>query len=90
LRTGAKVVWASSTPLPAESTYGSDAAITKRNEIAARVMQRHAIPLDDLYATIHPRLGEFQKTNDVHYSDSGYVFLGGEVARAITRELPAK
>lgn len=41
LRTGAQLVWASSTPLPVQSSYGSDAAIVVRNEIAAKVMQRH-------------------------------------------------
>ncbi len=90
LRTGAKLVWASSTPLPAQSTYGSDGAMVARNEIAARVMRRHGIPIDDLYTMIHPRLGEFQKNNDVHFSDAGYEVLGREVARSIGRELPAK
>lgn len=81
--TGAKLIWASSTPLPEQSTYGTDAAIVTRNEIAARVMRRHGIPLDDLYADIKPRLAEFQRPNDVHFSEAGYQFLGQRVAAAL-------
>jgi len=36
----AKLIWASSTPLPAASQYGSDTAIVERNAVAARVMRR--------------------------------------------------
>lgn len=90
LRTGARLVWASSTPIPAQSIYGSDAAMTARNEIAARVMRRHGIPINDLYAWITPRLAEFQKPNDVHFIDAGYEYLSRQVAREISRVLPKK
>jgi len=82
-RTRAKLIWASSTPLPAESTYGSDAAMVTRNAIAARIMRRHGIPITDLYSHITPRLADFQRKNDVHFSDPGYEYLGAEVARVI-------
>lgn len=81
--TGAKLIWASSTPLPEQSTYGSDTAIVIRNDIAARVMRRHGVPIDDLYALIKPRLADYQKSNDVHFSDAGYGFLGQRVATAL-------
>lgn len=89
-RTGARLIWASSTPLPAQSTYGSDASMVARNRIAARAMGRHGIPIDDLYAHIAPRLADFQRTNDVHFSDAGYEFLGAEVARAIQAVLASR
>jgi lysophospholipase L1-like esterase len=85
---GARLIWASSTPLPAESSYGSDAAIVARNEIAARVMQRHGIPINDLYAYIAPRLKDFQKANDVHFSEAGYEYFGARVAAEISAALP--
>lgn len=88
--TGATLIWASSTPLPAESRYGADAAIVRRNEIAARVMAVHGTRVDDLYTYISPRLADYQKRNDVHFSDAGYDFLGEHVAREIARALPAK
>ncbi len=88
--TGARLVWASSTPLPEMSTYGSDAAIVERNAIARRVAERHHLPIDDLYAAIRPRLAQFQKPNDVHFSEAGYLFLGGRVAAEISRVLAAR
>ncbi len=81
--TGAKLIWASSTPLPAKSQYDSDAAIVERNQIAARVMSRHNIPVNDLYTHVQPRLAEFQNPNDCHFSGSGYDYLGRKVAEAI-------
>jgi lysophospholipase L1-like esterase len=86
--TGAKLIWASSTPLPAESSYGSDAAIVARNEIAARVMQRHGIAINDLYSYIKPRLKDFQQANDVHFSGAGYEYFGARVAAEISAVLP--
>ena len=69
LRTGAKLVWASSTPLPAQSSYGSDTAIVARNEIAARLMQRHEVTVNDLYAHIAPR------PHRGHHSGRGHRFV---------------
>ena len=46
-------------------------------------MRRHGIPIDHLYASIKPRLADFQKSNDVHFSDAGYEFLGQRVATAL-------
>lgn len=86
--TGARLIWASSTPLPAESSYGSDAAIVARNGIAARVMQKHGIPINDLYAHIAPRLKDFQQANDVHFSGAGYEYFGAQVAAEISAVLP--
>lgn len=88
--TGAKLIWASSTPLPAESQYGSDAAMVERNQIAAQVMNRHNIPIDDLYTHIHPRLKEFQNPNDCHFSGPGYEYLGSKVAEEILAVLERK
>ena len=85
--TGAKLIWASSTPLPEQSKYGANTAIIQRNEIAARVMARHGIAVDDLYQMVLPRLGELQNTNDVHFKNDGYVVLGKQVASVIMASL---
>ena len=92
LQTGAKLIWASSTPLPdaTKSTYGSDEAIILRNKIAAGVMNRHHIPIDDLYASVKPHLTEYQRPNDVHFIDAGYAFLGQAVAAEIEKAFLAK
>ncbi len=89
-KTGAKLIWASTTPLPAESRYGSDAAIVERNAIAARVMAKHGIPVNDLYARVKPRLAEFQNPNDCHFNSAGYEFLGQQIAAEILAALGNK
>lgn len=88
--TGAKLVWASSTPLPAQSRYGNDVAMVTRNEIASRLMRSQGIPVADLYGEIKPLLAEFQQANDVHFSEAGYQFLGRRVAAAVSAQLPAR
>ncbi len=85
--TGARLIWASSTPLPEQSQYGPNAAIIQRNEVAVRVMAKHGIPVDDLYQLIVPRLADLQNTNDVHFKNQGYAVLGKQVASSITASL---
>lgn len=89
-KTGAKIMWASSTPLPAESKYGSDSAMVERNAIAAGIMKKHNIPVDDLYGHVKPRLAEFQNPNDVHFGGPGYDYLGQKVAQEILSVLAVK
>ena len=80
---GAKLMWASSTPLPPQSQYGSNTTMVERNAIAARVMGRHGIAVNDLHTFIQPRLAEFQNPNDCHFNSEGYDLLGAKVAKEI-------
>jgi acyl-CoA thioesterase-1 len=85
------LIWASTTPIPRNAAAKqTPESIIERNAVAARVMRRHGIAIDDLHAAMIPRLAEFQRPNDVHFFDAGYEFLGREVARAIARVLPAR
>jgi len=89
--TGAKVVWASTTPVPPDTKDGPAAAqaIIERNEIAARVMRKHGVAIDDLHAFIAPHLPKVQNPGDVHFTGEGYDLLGGKVADEIGRALRA-
>ena len=88
-KTGAKLVWASTTPIPDDPKQKQTAAsIIDRNQAAAAIMKQHNIPVDDLFAAITPHLGEYQRPNDVHFKDEGYDFLGQQVAKAISEQLP--
>ena len=83
-RTGAKVLWASTTPIPDDPAQKQTAAsIVERNVVAAELMARRGIPVDDLFAAITPRLAELQNPRDVHFRPEGYDFLGARVAAAI-------
>ena len=54
-KTGAKLIWASTTPIPKdEAKKQTPESIVERNAIAARVMQKHGVAVDDLFAFITP------------------------------------
>ena len=83
-KTGAKLIWASTTPIPDNPAQKQTAAsIVEKNALAAEVMKKHGIPTDDLFGAMTPRLKEFQPPLDVHYTGAGYDFLGATVGEAI-------
>ena len=86
--TGAKLVWASTTPIPDNpATKQTAASIVERNAVAAEVMLRHGVTTDDLFTFITPHLAEAQNPNDVHFNAKGYDLLGQQVATAIEAAL---
>jgi prolyl oligopeptidase len=88
-KTGARIIWASTTPVPPNTKDGPEAttAIIEKNEIAARLMQKHGIAIDDLFTFITPRLAEVQNPKDVHFNGEGYKLLGAHVAESIESAL---
>jgi len=83
-KTGAELIWASTTPIPDDLAKKQTAAsIVEHNEAAAEVMKKHGIVIDDLFTAITPQLGTLQNPNDVHFTAQGYEFLGQQVATAI-------
>ena len=84
-KTGAKLIWASTTPIPDDPAKKQTASsIVERNEAAAGIMAKHDVATDDLFTVITPHLGEMQNPNDVHFNAAGYEFLGQQVTDAIT------
>lgn len=87
-KTGAKLIWASTTPIPDNPAQKQTAAsIVEKNALAAEVMKKHGIPTDDLFGAMTPRLAEFQPPLDVHFTGAGYDFLGATVGEAILSRL---
>ena len=87
-KTGARLVWASTTPIPDNPAQKQTArSIVEKNALAAEVMRKHGIPTDDLFAAITPRLADLQNPNDVHFTGAGYEFLGAQVAGSIRAAL---
>ncbi|MEP6669069.1 MAG: SGNH/GDSL hydrolase family protein [Chthoniobacter sp.] len=83
-KTGAKLVWASTTPIPDDAPKNQTAAsIVEHNAAAAEVMKKHGVATDDLFVAITPHLAEMQNPNDVHFNAAGYDFLGQQVATSI-------
>lgn len=90
-KTGAKLVWASTTPIPDDPAQRQTAAsIVDRNAAAAELMKKYGVAIDDLFAAIAPHLAEMQSPNDVHFNAKGYDFLGETVAKAIESQLPKR
>lgn len=86
--TGARVVWASTTPAAEGVKDTSNADLVARNEVAAKVMQKHGVAINDLYAWIQPDLEKYQNPNDVHFSNAGYDRLAEQVATTIAKIVP--
>lgn len=83
-KTGAKLIWAATTPIPDDPAHKQTAAsIVERNAAAAEVMKKHGVATDDLFTFITPHLAKVQPPNDVHFNSEGYDLLGKQVAAAI-------
>jgi lysophospholipase L1-like esterase len=88
-KTGAKVIWATTTPIPDDPAQKQTAAsIVERNAVALEIMRRRGIAVDDLFGAVSPRLAELQNPRDVHFTAAGYDFLGAQVAAALRAALP--
>ena len=86
--TGAKLIWASTTPIPDDPAKKQTAgSIVARNTAAAALMAQHGVALDDLFTAITPKLATLQNPHDVHFTAAGYAFLGQHVATSIAAQL---
>ncbi|MCY2990251.1 MAG: SGNH/GDSL hydrolase family protein [Planctomycetota bacterium] len=87
-QTGAKLIWASTTPIPDDPAQKQTAvSIVEHNRAAAELMARHGIAIDDLFTAITPHLAEMQNPKDVHFNGKGYEFLGQAVAASIEQTM---
>jgi hypothetical protein len=86
-KTGAKLVWRSTTPVP-EGAHGrvpGDSA--KYNAVAKKVMDEHNIAIDDQYSFALERLKEIQRPANVHFTPEGSRELAKQTMLAIDRAL---
>ena len=83
-KTGARLIWASTTPIPDDPAHKQTAAsIVERNAAAAELMKKHGVAINDLFGFITPHLAKVQPPKDVHFNGEGYDLLGKQVAAAI-------
>jgi hypothetical protein len=90
--TGAKLIWATTTPIPPDTKDGPEAstAIIEKNHIAADIMKKNMVHVNDLFAFITPQLSKVQNPMDVHFKGEGYDMLGRQVALKIEEILKTK
>src|SRR5689334_11596145 len=72
-QTGARLIWATTTPVPEGKQNppreAPDAA--KYNAAAKRVMEANGIAVDDLFGVALPRVAEIQLPSNVHFNAAG-------------------
>lgn len=90
-KTGAKLIWATTTPVPEKEAgriLGDD---IKYNAIAARIMKENNIVTNNLHSQALKRLPEIMnKPGDVHYTKKGYAYLAEKVAAEIMKSTESK
>ena len=87
-KTGAKLVFATTTPVPAASSGRVEHDELRYNEVAVRVMRELGVAIDDLHALVAPQQGKIQLPHNVHFTPEGYAALGGQVVATIEPLLP--
>jgi acyl-CoA thioesterase-1 len=97
-KTGAKLIWTTTTPCPpkAEATmlkrWQKEVVITPElerqyQEAALQVMKKHEVQVNDLFALLKPRRSEFQADDNVHFSGAGSALMANQVAESIFKSL---
>ncbi|MEO2048677.1 MAG: SGNH/GDSL hydrolase family protein [Pirellulales bacterium] len=86
-KTGAKLVWRSTTPVPAGAKGRVVGDSAKYNAVAKRVMDEHDIAIDDQYSFALKRLKEIQRPANVHFTPEGSRELAKQVIAVINKAL---
>jgi lysophospholipase L1-like esterase len=84
-QTGAKLIWASTTPVPPSDVKPkrNNDDVVAYNAAAQKIMKSNGVAIDDLYAVAASKLGAIQRPNNVHFTDDGSRVLAEQVAKAI-------
>lgn len=86
-KTGATLIWCSTTPVPAGSPARVEGDERKYNEAAAKIMKEQGVVVDDLCEFARPQLAKIQLPMNVHFSGEGSKVLAGKVAESILSAL---
>ena len=79
-----RLIWASTTVVPPDEAGRFQGDDSRYNEVAANIMKRHGIPVNDLHAltsSFDPSL--FTCPGDVHFSEGGTRLIARQVADII-------
>ena len=88
--TGARLIWATTTPIPDGELTPSRKfdKVPTYNAAALKVMTETGVTLNDLNAHITPHLAKLQNPKDVHFNKDGSEFLAKAAAAKIEALLP--
>ena len=85
--TGAKLIWASTTPVQPGTQFRDPEDVLVYNAAAAEIMDRTGVPINDLYSLALPRLRELQPLLNVHFTEAGAEVLAAQMANCIQDRL---
>ena len=88
--TGAKLIWAATTPVPEGASGRIPGDSARYNAVAKKVMASRGVATNDLYAFTKPRLKDIQRPRDVHFTREGSEALAKQVAASILKALQGK
>jgi len=87
-KTGARLIWCSTTPVPESSSPPrSNADVLLYNAAARKIMETSGVATDDLYTFALPQLDKIQRPSNVHFTSEGSAVLAKQVAASIQQEL---
>lgn len=86
---GAKIIWANTTPIPANDPDRPEGEDLIYNAAAEKVMKKNHIPINDLHSVVTGWDGyaKWKKGNDVHFSGAVYSKLAEQIAKTIAAQL---
>ena len=88
-KTGAKLIFATTTPVPAGSAGRVEHSEIPYNVAAIRVMKENGVAVDDLHAFVVARQDKIQLPKNVHFTNDGSAQLADAVVASIAPLLPA-
>jgi hypothetical protein len=89
-KTGAKLIWRNTTPVPEGAAGRVVGDAVKYNAIAEKIMQENQIPIHDLYALVQPQQDKIMLPANVHFTKEGYDALAVDVVAVIQKTLESK
>jgi len=90
-QTGASLIWANTTYVPDGETGRFAGDDIKYNAIAAKVMRKHDVAINDLHTlTANFPVLLFIEPANVHYTNDGYAIIAEQVSTAILNGLSEK
>lgn len=86
-KTGAKLIWRSTTPVPKGAGGRVVGDSGKYNAIAKKIMDENGIAIDDQYAFCMTKLDKIQRKANVHFTQEGSQELALQTVAAINAAL---
>ena len=85
-KTGARLIFATTTPVPSQSNARVENDDLRYNEVAVRVMKELGVALEDLHAVAQRQQAKIQLPHNVHFTPEGYEILADSVVRSILKK----